>query len=271
MFTLGRKIHLDDKTNVSIVLFTLSAFVLGGLFTRDIGSGFSFGGGVFLSWALAREIDPAHSYTAFIAAAFSLFHFFYMDTVHFLMMAWILLILRAVNGITGKKLTLFDIFSAFALTTFLSFNNKNSLFLFAFILALIGLYRLQQREKVVFICGIIALLLFLVQSLFLRHYPVIDADQMDPLNIGVIISSILFSILAKFGLTNLAKDDKGKKADRTRIFYGQILYATTIVLFVIFGHLTSSDLFIQLSILWGVFINYIAIQIKTYYKRLSNR
>ncbi|MFC6464518.1 hypothetical protein ACFP65_05760 [Marinilactibacillus sp. GCM10026970] len=271
MFTLGRKLHLDDKTNVSIVLFTLSAFILGWLFTRDIGSGFNLGGGVFLSWALAREVDPAHSYTAFITATLSLFHLYYVDTVHFLMMAWMLLILRAVNGITGKKLTLFDIFSAFALTIFLSLNNRNSLYILVFILALISLFMLQQREKITFMCAMIALILFLVQSLFLGHCTVIGTEQLNLLNTLVIMSSILFSILAKFGLKNLVKNDKGKKTDRTRIFYGQLLYATTIIFFVIFGRLTYSDLVIQLSILWGVFINYIAIQIKTYYKKFFSQ
>lgn len=270
MFTLGRKIHLDDKTNVSIVLFTLLTFALGWLFTGDVGSGVSLGVGAFLTWALTREIDPAHSYSAFIAAALSLFHIVYMDTPHFLVMAWMLLLLRAVNGITGKNLTLFDIFSALALTTYLSFSNENSLFLLVFSLALIGIFILQQRKKVVFICGTIALILFLIQSLFLGHYSVIDADQMNPLNILVIISSIFFSILAKLDLTDEVKSDNGKKADRTRIFYGQLLYATTIVLFIFFGHLNSNDLFIQLAVVWGVFINYCAMKVVDYYKRFSN-
>ncbi|MEC6747253.1 hypothetical protein VXN63_01750 [Marinilactibacillus sp. XAAS-LB27] len=270
MFTLGRKIHLDDKTNISIVLFTLSAFALGWLFSGDVGSGFNLGGGVFLTWALTREIDPAHSYSAFIAAALSLFHIVYMDTPHFLVMAWMLLLLRAVNGITGKKLTLFDIFSALALTTYLSFSNENSLFLLVFSLALIGIFMFQKRKKVVFICGTIALILFLIKSLFLGHYSVIDADQMNPLNILVIISSIFFSILAKFDLKDEVKSDNGKKADRTRIFYGQLLYSITTVLFIFFGHLTSSDLFIQLSAICGVFINYCATKVVDYYKRFSN-
>lgn len=52
------------------------------------------------------------------------------------MLAWILALLRAVNGITGKMLTLVDILGVFALTVFLSFFNENSLYLIVLGLAL---------------------------------------------------------------------------------------------------------------------------------------
>ncbi|WP_179203960.1 hypothetical protein [Marinilactibacillus psychrotolerans] len=55
---------------MTIVFFTLVASALGWLFTEDFFSGLSTGGGVFLTWAVTREIDPAHQSSAIIAAFF---------------------------------------------------------------------------------------------------------------------------------------------------------------------------------------------------------
>ncbi|SFJ83256.1 hypothetical protein SAMN04488569_100124 [Marinilactibacillus piezotolerans] len=90
---------------------------------------------------------------------FSLFHLlFYTESIHLLMLAWILTLLRAVNGITGKKLTLVDILGVFALTVFLSFLNENSLYLIVLGLALTSLFVLQIKKAAVLICGVITFL-----------------------------------------------------------------------------------------------------------------
>lgn len=253
---------MDDKTNIAIVLFTLAAFTLGWLFTEDFFFGLSTGGGVFLTWAVTREIDPTHHSSAFIAAVFSLFHLlFYMESIHLLMLAWILTLLRAVNGITGKKLTLVDVLGVFALTVFLSFLNENSLYLIVLGLALTSLFVLQIKKEAVLICGVITFLLFIVQLTFFDYGSFMDIDQLTSFHLAAVASAVLFAIFFSFSQSfqakTEAKDDQGNKVDEKRILYGRFLYSATIVLFIFFAHQTTSDILIHLSVLWGTFISYL--------------
>lgn len=258
---------------MAIVLFTLSAFALGWLFTEDIFFGLSTGGGVFLTWAVTREIDPAHHSSAFIAAALSLFHLFYMESIHFLMLAWILTLLRAVNGITGKQLTLVDILGVFVLTVFLSFFNENSLYLFVLGLALTSLFVLRIKKVAVLICGVITFGLFIVQLTFFDYGSFMGIDQLTSFHLAAVASAVLFAIFFSFSQSfqakTEAKDDQGNKVDEKRILYGRFLYSATIVLFIFFAHQTTSDILIHLSVLWGTFLSYIIFKILGYFNKVS--
>ncbi|MFL2094403.1 hypothetical protein [Marinilactibacillus psychrotolerans] len=253
---------MDDKTNVTIVFFTLVASALGWLFTEDFFSGLSTGGGVFLTWAVTREIDPAHQSSAIIAAFFSLFHLlFYMESIHLLMLAWILALLRAVNGITGKRLTLVDILGVFALTVFLSFFNENSLYLIVLGLALTSLFILRIKKAAVLICGMLTFILFIVQLTFFDYGSFMGIAQLISFHLAAVASAVLFAIFLSFSQSFQAKieakDDQGNKVDEKRILHGRYLYSATIVGFVFFAHHTTSDVLIHLSVLWGTFISYL--------------
>ena len=89
------------------------------MFTGTVLSGVYVGFGFFLTWALVRELDPNHEYSALLAAAFSLLNLLYYENVQLLVVVWVLLLMRIINGITGKELTTFDIFSVLGLTTYL--------------------------------------------------------------------------------------------------------------------------------------------------------
>lgn len=261
---------MDDKTNMAIVLFTLTAFALGWLYTEDVFFGLSTGGSVFLSWAITREIDPAHDSSAFLAAALSLFHLFFTKSIHFLMLAWILTLLRAVNGITGKKLTLVDILGVFALTVFLSFFNENSLYLIVLGLALASLFVLRIKKAAVLISGVITFVLFIIQLTFFDYDSLMGIDQLTPFHLAAAASAVLFAIFFSFSQSFEAKsevkDDQGKKADEKRIFYSRFLYSATIALFIFSAHQTTSDALIHISVVWGIFISFIFIKIRSYFK-----
>lgn len=247
---------------MTIVFFTLVASALGWLFTEDFFSGLSTGGGVFLTWAVTREIDPAHQSSAIIAAFFSLFNLlFYMESIHLLMLAWILTLLRAVNGITGKKLTLVDILGVFALTVFLSFLNENSLYLIVLGLALTSLFVLQIKKAAVLICGVITFVLIIVQLTFFDYGSFMGIDQLTAFHLAAAASAVLFAIFFNFSQSFQAKieakDDQGNKVDEKRILHGRYLYSATIVGFVFFAHHTTSDVLIHLAVLWGTFISYL--------------
>ena len=129
-------IDLKYKTNLIVVILAALVSIAGWIVTGGFISGLYIGGGTFLTWALAREIDPKHEYSALLAAAISLINIFHYESISILIIAWLLLTLRMVNGLCGKPVTIFDMLLVLGLTTYLSFNSENSIYLIVFLLAL---------------------------------------------------------------------------------------------------------------------------------------
>jgi len=257
MFTLGRKIDLHYKPNLIIVLCVLIVIVIGGLVTGEVLSGIYQGGGVFLTWALSRELDPAHDYSAFIAAALSLFMLLYFEAIHFLIILWLLLLMRAVNGITGKQLTLFDIFAVVGFTVYLSLTNENSIYLLIFTLAMAFIKRTREKTKMVWAAVALGFILFVVQSFFMNPLSFNRIDYLTPLILLVIVSSIFSPIIFLFLSQVETEDDNGNKADRSQVFASQLLYSVAVLLFVFFGDLTFNEQIIYSSAIIGVTLHLI--------------
>ena len=137
MFSLGRNIDFHYKTNKIIAIVSVVVAAIGWILTGNVLSGLYIGFGSFLTWALSRELDPKHDYSAFLAVGFSLLNLFYYEDLQLIVIFWILLLMRMVSGITGKGLTTFDIFSLLGFTVYLSLNNKNSVYLLIFLLAVV--------------------------------------------------------------------------------------------------------------------------------------
>ncbi|MBU1049695.1 hypothetical protein KKG90_06695 [Candidatus Bipolaricaulota bacterium] len=107
--SIGRTIDLSYPTNLAIVLVSLAAFA-GGVWTMMMrGESFlaaalaslAWAGGVFLSWALARELDPDRWYSAFFAAAGALVAAAIYAPPELLLLFWYLITLRFINRSTG--------------------------------------------------------------------------------------------------------------------------------------------------------------------------
>jgi len=257
MFTLGRKIDLHYKPNLIIVLWALIVIIIGGLATGEVMLGIHLGGGVFLTWALSRELDPAHDYSAFIAVAFSLFMVVYFEMIHFLIFLWLLLLMRAVNGITGKDLTLFDIYSILGFTVFLSLTNENSIYLLIFILAMAFIIRTREGTRMVWDAVALGFILFIIQSFFMNPLSFNRIEFFNPLILLVIMLSAFSPILFWFLSQVKIKDDMGNQADRSKVFASQLLYSITVLLFVFFGGMSFNDQIIYSSTIIGVTLHFI--------------
>jgi hypothetical protein len=107
--TLGRPIDPRYPTNVaiSIVGFVVAA---GGAVYRILAGdswldGILWGAGaalaVFLSWALARELDPDYDLAAFAGAALALPALIWLGQPAFLALFWVLLLVRVVDRTVG--------------------------------------------------------------------------------------------------------------------------------------------------------------------------
>ena len=106
---LGRSLDARYPTNLAIGALSLvvgvagaAANLLSGGALRQgvlwgIGAGFS----VFLTWALARELDPAHDLSAFAGAGLAIAALLVFDLPALMPIFWLLVVLRVVNRTVG--------------------------------------------------------------------------------------------------------------------------------------------------------------------------
>lgn len=185
------------------------------------------------------------------------------DTIQAILIFWLLLLLRMVNGITGKKLTLLDVLSTLGFTIFLSFTQENSLYLLLFILATISLRVIGKQSKTVLLSGSLASLLFIGQTVFLNPPASVTLNELDyvtgSLLVLTILSVPLFWRLSKMKIM----DDKGQAADSSRIFSSQLIYSTTVILFTLSGSLTINDQLIYLAVVSGLIFYHLRVTLFT--------
>lgn len=262
MFTLGRKIDLRYKSNLIIVLASLLVATAGWLISEDFLLGLSLGGGFFLTWAFARELDPAHDYSAYLAAVLSLSMLFDFESIGFLNALWLLLHMRALNGITGKGLTLFDVLTLLGLTVFLSLNYENSIYLLLFVLAMIFIRQTRAKTKVATIASLLALILFTIQSTLMGALSLNQIDYSNFFNVLMIIMPCL-SLISFWFLSHIkTEDDKGNSVVQSKVFASQLLYNVTVLLFFFFSDTTFNDQVIYLSAIIGVALHFIILKSK---------
>lgn len=243
---------MKNRQNLIIVLLATAGALSGWALTNDGLLGLYLGSGVFLSWALARETDPAHPNSAFVAAGLSFLTFLTPDSFQAVLIFWLLLLLRVVNGITGKKLTLIDLFTTFGFTVFLALTRENSLFLLIFVLAMVSLLRIGERPKAVMLSAVLAFVLFAWQSFTMNPIPFVSLNELDYLTGSLLVITLLSSLLFWRLSKVTCHDDMGEKASSSRIFYGQLLFCAMVVLFTLAGVLEVNDQLIYLAVVSGI-------------------
>lgn len=257
MFTLGRKIDLSYRPNQIIAIATLLSVAIGWVVTNEFLQALAIGGGVFSTWALSRELDPKHEYSALVAAALSLFTVIYFDSIQFLVIAWLLLLLRMTNGITGKKLTIIDIVLVLSLSTLLSFDQESGLYLIPFVLAMLYFIVTRERTVLALTAGGIGLGVFIFQSLSGSSLSINPIDFSDSLNLFVITASAVSFLVFWFISKEECEDDKGNRVRRARLFTTQVLFSLTLILLIFFEDISLTNLIIYMSVLTGIIVYYI--------------
>ena len=126
-FTLARKVDPNYKTNRIILLMTIAVLIVRGLFTNDWGGSLVFSGGFFLTWALAREIDPLHEKSAFVAAFIYLSMAMWVVELNLGLVFLTVLLLRGITKITGKKTTVIDLLVLTGLGVYLIIGQENGI------------------------------------------------------------------------------------------------------------------------------------------------
>lgn len=136
-FTLGRKVDPRYKTNLIILIMTITLLIVRGLFTNDWRGSLVFSAGFFLTWALARELDPLHDRSAFVAAFIYLSMAMWIVDVNLGVVFWTVLLLRVITKITGKKTTALDLLGLTGLTVYLILGQGNGIYGLIFTAAMV--------------------------------------------------------------------------------------------------------------------------------------
>ncbi len=255
MFTLGRKIDMNYKTNKWITIISILVASIGGIITKDFSSGLSIGMGTFLTWALAREVDPKHDLSAFICIAFSSINLFFFKEIKLLEVFYILLTLRLISGITGKKVTVIDILSIFGLALFLSISMKNSIYMITFLISIILIKRIEGIKGRVKTYKSVCIMSLIIIVLEIIYYKYIHISEIRILNIFTVFLSIIFItliLLINFIDVDSVFGDQRNRVDKKRIRYSQIVFSVIVILFSIFTNNSFNNLIIYNSIILGI-------------------
>jgi hypothetical protein len=128
---LARAIDFKFATNRAIAAICITVFLSMLAYTADPKLGLYSAISVFFAWALARELDPDHDFSAFIAVALAL-PFLSFPGAGAGPMFWTLLIVRVLNRSTGVPSNPLDV----GLILFLAYGNPYLLGLSALAMAI---------------------------------------------------------------------------------------------------------------------------------------
>ncbi|GAB4516705.1 MAG: hypothetical protein OHK0046_22480 [Anaerolineae bacterium] len=130
--SIGRPLDPRYPTNLAIMLYAALGGVIAGIlslisgddFLTAVVAGIFTGGATFLAWAFAREIDPDHDLSAFVAATFALAASLFLTPLHLLALGTLLILTRIVNRIVGPPAKLWDTLLGVMLTTAVIFSGQ---------------------------------------------------------------------------------------------------------------------------------------------------
>jgi hypothetical protein len=127
---IGRPLDPNYPTNIAIVVLSIIVLLLTGSIALLGGADFlsaaldALRSSVifFMGWAITREYDPDHPYSAFLAAIAMLITFLLGYKGNLLFLAFLGLMLRYINRSTGIPATIVDLTAGWLLTAWLSWS-----------------------------------------------------------------------------------------------------------------------------------------------------
>jgi hypothetical protein len=130
--SIGRTIDFDYPSNRAIAIVTfivtvggaLLQFLSGGRWGESILWGVNAGVGIFLTWALCRELDPDHALSAFVAAGLALLGLGFCGLPRLTVILWLVMVMRVVNRTTGLAAGLLDSLAVLGLGSWLSLQEN---------------------------------------------------------------------------------------------------------------------------------------------------
>ncbi len=255
---LTRSIDFRYPTNRWIVIVSLIVLMLSSGFSlfstadfpNSLSLGFQLGMATFLAWVLAREVDPDHKYSAFVAVGFALVGLLYWGEINLSHVFWLILALRIVNRSVGLPITHID---AISMTGFSIWLAHSSSWIFAIFAALVFFLDSQLPKPNTYSLqySIGSLSFGVVSIFFLKNYQFLSL----PLGIAaplLAISFLFYLFITQSKTVKSVGDKTGKPLKLSRVRAAQaVMFLFTIVM-------SFSNYFLESFLLWGVMIGVIA-------------
>ncbi len=254
-FTLGRIIDFRYKTNRNMSIISMLLFLGGAWWFSSFSLGAQLGFGFFLCWALAREIDPEHDLSAFVAGFIYLGVVFILDGFDFGVLFLLLLLLRLITKICGQVPSNLDIAGIAGLSFYLVLSQRNGVFLLLPAMAFWMAYSRYDKDKRMAFMGILFVGSFLGSFLF---YPLtlVDASVLFSLaGWKAILSVLMLSWLAYLTqFDEQIQDDLGKRLEAGYVQQGICFLIGSLVLLFVVASLYQATWWLILSLGSGILL-----------------
>ncbi len=255
MFTLGRKIDIHYPTNRWISIIAILVTGVSYFLTGDLSISWKTGVGIFLTWALTRELDPKREYAAFASAFFALSSLFVAFKVDLMAIFFLLLMLRFSNKITGDKNTILDMATLVGLAAALSYSRQTSVYL---LLLLIGSFfnvRNTNDKKMNIMFLLFTAVIFAGQFFVIGFYGLsqvlLAKDRIMILFIVSLASYLVFVLIDKEKST---LGDYGEIVEAQKILNAQLYFAIAISLLMFISEVPIGNAIVYLSSMLGYLI-----------------
>lgn len=256
--SLARVVDPRYPTNFAILI--IAALVGGGYLIYTLYAGtdlfsaisaaFSFAVGVFLTWALGREIDPEHELAAFVGLLLFIPGYLFLGAPDLIMLLAILLLVRMLNQTTGLQPKLLDILAIIALGAVLVVRGALIFGVFCSAAFLLEAWLGESRNRYLFLSGFMA---FLTLASFLILKPLFPSKGITPAQVGFVISVALVFIPLVLHTRKIEVicDYQPERLKPVRVQAGQVFaISSAILVWIIAGY----SGIIALLPLWSSFI-----------------
>ena len=272
-FSLARKVDVRYRSNLWLVIVTLLVTATAWILTGSVGHGVGLGGGFFMCWALARETDPAHDLSAFVAGGIYLLGASVYSGIDFGVLFWLLLLLRLISGICGKTPTNLDILSVLGLTGYLVYSRQSTLYLFLVTLALILAWYRYGKDRRFSAAAILAGVLSLFCMFLMLPRPGILFSFKFPLALLTTFSLLFLGTAHSLELKkdHNIEDDLGAPLEIRWIRLSQLFYSIAVLVLLLLEQLTWTTYLLLFAVMAGIlaFRLFLALQEKARKKQTT--
>lgn len=228
--SLGRTVDPNYLTNRAIVILAMVAttalavfrFLSGDPPLESLLAGAQVGFALFLTWAVGREIDPAHDLSAFWGVGLAAAGMLLLGTPSLLLVLWLVLVLRLVNRTVGLPATPLDSLALLGLGAWLSWQGDWLLGLVTALAFLLdGLLPPHLRYHLIFsalsCAAALAMAAWRGQEISIPGMPL-------PLTAALLVTGLLFAlVIATTREVQAIGDATGKPLNPRRVRASQIL------------------------------------------------
>jgi len=241
--SLARPLDLTYPTNKAIAVLSLMVFGGGGTLVwmtggsevlDSVSKGFIASLAFFLAWAIARELDPDHDLSAFVAAGLALIGLIFWGLPRILVLFWVLLMVRMVNRTTGLPARRLDSVALLVLAGWLTFTGNIFVGLITALAFFLDSRMPKPQQQHVLFAGMQMLIVGI--SVYVNGFTV---DSSTVALIGaravVVISVLFLVVIVDSKEVRAVGDQTGEVLDPIRVQSAQVLALSTALLITVWN------------------------------------